>query len=125
MASKRTKSIEELETYLFYGGFGRVVQEYRFHPVRRWRADYYLPDQEPPVIVEYDGLMNNRAYGSNVGHASISGILRDSEKLNAATAMGIRCFRANAKSIQDGSFFTLMDEVLEKIIPERRETVGE
>ena len=118
----KTKSKTALEEYLYYGGFGRVWPEHRFHPVRKWRADWFLPDQEPPVLVEYDGLMNNPRHGSNVGHASISGILRDSEKLNSATAMGIRCFRANAKSIQDGSFFTLMDEVLEPVIPEREES---
>jgi very-short-patch-repair endonuclease len=105
-----THAKDQLELYLGHGGFGRLEREYRFHPVRKWRADYYLADQVPPVIVEYDGLMH---HGSNQGHASISGILRDSEKINAATAMGIRVYRANAKSIGDGSFFRLMDDVLE------------
>lgn len=106
-----TKSKTELENYLFHGGFGEVVMEYKFHPVRKWKADYYLPDQDPPVIVEYDGLMHA---GHNASHASIGGILRDSEKANHATAMGIRFFRANAKTIQDGSFFTIMETVLKQ-----------
>lgn len=113
MASSKTKAMQALETYLYYGGVGQVIEEHKFHKTRRWRADYYLPDQDPPVIIEYDGLMNPRA---NTGHASISGILRDAEKANHAIAMGIRYFRANAKSIEDGSFFTLMDTVLDRTI---------
>ena len=112
MANKNPKAKIDLETYLMYGGFGRVETEHIFHPTRKWRADYYLPDQEPPIIVEYDGLMSPKA---NVGHASIGGILRDTDKINAATAMGIRVFRANAKIIHNGEFFSLMDETLSKV----------
>lgn len=110
--NQQPKAKCQLETYLEHGGFGKIEAEYQFHPVRKWRADYALLEQHPPVLIEYDGLMH---HGSNQGHASIGGILRDSEKSNAATALGFRCFRANAKSIQDGSFFKLMDEVLVKI----------
>lgn len=102
----------DLEAYLVHGGFGRVESEFRFHPTRQWRADYALLDQDPVVLVEYDGLMQK---GANASHASIGGILRDSEKANAATALGFRCFRANAKTIHDGSFMMLMDEVLEMV----------
>ena len=101
-----------LHMYLAHGGFGRVETEWMFHPKRKWRADYALLDQDPPCLVEYDGFMQP---GKNASHASIGGILRDSEKANAATALGFRCFRANAKSIGDGSFFTLMDTVLKKV----------
>jgi hypothetical protein len=111
----RATSKDALGLYLRHKGVGQIWEEHLFHPTRTWRADWYLPEQEPPVIVEYDGLVGGKAYGGNVGHASITGILRDSEKLNEATALGIRCFRANAKSIQDGSFFTLLDRVLEPV----------
>lgn len=106
-----TKAKTTLEEYLTYGGFGRVETEVRFHPERKWQADYLLPDQNPPVIVEYDGLMH---HGSNQGHASITKIMRDQEKGNAAQALGYRFLRANAKSITDGSFFRILDTVLTK-----------
>ncbi len=105
----KKSAIEELDEYLSYGGFGRVEREFVFHPTRKWRADFHLPDQTPEVLVEYDGFMTP---GKNASHASIGGILRDSEKINAATALGYRVFRANAKSVSDGTFFTLMDTVL-------------
>lgn len=86
-----------------------VIPEYQFDPARKWRADYYLP--EHTIIVEYDGLMR---HGENHGHASIGGILADVEKYNAASLMGIRVFRANAKNVSDRSFFRLMDMVLDE-----------
>lgn len=108
-ADTETNAKAELEEYLVYGGFGRVEREYRFHPERKWRADYALIDQNPLVLVEYDGLMH---HGDNVGHGSIRGILRDAEKANHAVALGFRYFRGNAKSIQSGDFLALLGSVL-------------
>lgn len=68
-ADTETNAKAELEEYLVYGGFGRVEREYRFHPERKWRADYALIDQNPLVLVEYDGLMH---HGDNVGHDTCS-----------------------------------------------------
>lgn len=107
-----TKARAHLEAYLTYGGFGRVETEVQFHPERKWRADYFLPDQTPPVIIEYDGLLHA---GRNASHGSIAGILRDAEKGNAAQALGYRFLRANAKSIDDGSFFRILDTILTKV----------
>ena len=45
-------------------------------------------------------------------HASIGGILRDSEKINEAQVLGWKVFRVNAKTIQNGEAFTLADRVL-------------
>lgn len=108
----RPKQLDDLEQYLDLGGFGRVERERIWHPTRKWRADYFLPDQTPPVIVEYDGLMR---HGENHGHASITGIMRDQEKANEAQAMGFRIYRANAKTVDSGDFFSLLDRVLERI----------
>lgn len=105
--NKNPKAREDLHAYLVYGGFGPVETEYKFHPVRRWRFDFFLPDHN--IAVEYEGIMNA---AGNVGHASISGIMRDVEKYNEATAMGIRVFRAHAKNIHDGTIFTLLDRVM-------------
>lgn len=115
----------ELEEYLEYGPWGRVEREYRFHPERKWRADYALIDQRPIVLIEYDGLMvkgdAKDGGASNVGHASVSGIMRDQEKANAAIAKGFKYFRANAKTIVSGEFFTLLNDVLREIRREEEE----
>jgi very-short-patch-repair endonuclease len=109
---RHAKSKDDLEAWLRSGGFGRVETEYRFHPIRKWRADYALIDQHPIVLIEYDGLLHQ---GENASHASISGILRDAEKSNAAVAMGFRYFRTNAKFIQSGEFYTFLNDLLEVI----------
>lgn len=108
----RPKAMDELEAWLESGAWGRVEREYRFHPKRKWRADYALIDQDPIVLIEYDGLMQ---HGENQGHASIRGILRDSEKLNHAQALGFRVFRANAKTLASGDFYTVLASALEEV----------
>lgn len=104
--NKNPKARDDLHAWLLNTGWGPVETEYQFHPERRWKFDYFLPDYN--IAVEYEGLMYA---GDNVGHASISGILRDVEKYNEATAMGIRVFRAHAKNVHDGSIFLLLEAV--------------
>lgn len=57
------------------------VKEYRFHPVRRWRFDYAIPDKK--IAIEIDGGVWN--YGR---HNRASGYVADMEKFNAAASMG-------------------------------------
>lgn len=105
----------ELEEYLAYtvlslGLDWTLVKEHRFHPERRWRFDFAFlrADGSPAYIaVEFDGIMYR-----TVGHNSLAGILRDSEKINHAQALGWAVYRANAKNVKDGTFFALIDNVL-------------
>ena len=106
----RRDAKDELHEYLAYAPRAHGLQweletEFRFHPTRRWRFDYCWPAGK--IAVEFDGIMFR-----TVGHNSLSGILRDSEKANEAQRLGWRLFRANAKSVGDGSFFSLIDQVL-------------
>lgn len=59
----------------------RVVKEYRFHDIRKWRFDYAFPDQR--VAVEVDG-----AVWSQGRHNRPVGYIADMEKLNTAASMG-------------------------------------
>jgi hypothetical protein len=102
-----TKAWRDFDDYLCLGGFGVVEHEYKFHPTRRFRFDWALPEQM--IAWEYDGIMSGQA-----SHASIGGILRDSEKINEAQRLGWDVYRVNAKSIGDGSAFTLADAVLRR-----------
>lgn len=62
------------------------VKEYRFHPVRKWRFDYALPDHKIALEVEGGVWTGGR-------HTSSVGFLNDMEKYNTATLMGWRVFR--------------------------------
>lgn len=69
-------------------------QEVRFHPERRWRADYLW--REAKVILEIEGGLYQGGRHPRTklgGHSNASGILRDMEKSNAAQLMGYRYFR--------------------------------
>ena len=86
---------------------GAVEEEYRFHPTRKWRFDWFLPAYN--IAVEYEGFMQ---MGSNAAHSAVTGIMRDVEKYNESQAMGIRVFRAHAENVRTGAFFELMERVL-------------
>ena len=64
----------------------KMEPEYRFHPTRRWRFDFAIPNEK--IAVEIDG-------GAFTGgrHTRGVGFVRDQDKLNTATSMGWRVFR--------------------------------
>ena len=111
---KKPKAFDDLYDFLIHGGYGQVWPEYQFHPKRKWKADFYLPDQQPCVIIEYDGI-NPVGDKGKAAHTSIQAVVNDSAKGNEAQALGLRFYRANAISLRDGSFYEFLDRVLERI----------
>jgi very-short-patch-repair endonuclease len=76
------------------------VREYTFHPKRKWRFDFYLP--EIKLAVEVEGGMNGR-------HQRIGGFTGDCHKYNAAAMMGIVVLRYTTAMVMQG---TAIDDVL-------------
>ena len=62
------------------------VKEYKFHPKRRWRFDYAIPEHKIALEVEGGVWTGGR-------HIRAQGFLGDMEKYNTATLMGWRVFR--------------------------------
>lgn len=62
------------------------VKEFKFHPVRKWRFDYAIPEHKIALEVEGGVWTGGR-------HTSPKGFLGDIEKYNTATLMGWRVFR--------------------------------
>lgn len=60
--------------------------EYRFHPTRKWRADYAHHDSQ--TLIEVEGGIH--AYGR---HNRADGFIADSEKYLEATLLGWRVIR--------------------------------
>ncbi|HBC20912.1 MAG TPA: hypothetical protein DC009_02200 [Porphyromonadaceae bacterium] len=59
----------------------RCEKEYKFHPTRRWRFDYAIPQFR--IAIEIDG-----GVWTGGRHTRPKGYLGDLEKFNAAAAMG-------------------------------------
>ena len=62
------------------------MREYKFHPTRRWRIDYFFPEQKLAVEIE-GGVW---AYGR---HNRAASFLKDMAKYNAMALMGIHLLR--------------------------------
>jgi len=68
-----------------------VVKEHRFHPVRKWRFDFALPDKK--IGIEYEGLNSEKS-----GHTTLTGYTEDTEKYNQAQALGWKVIRFTVKN---------------------------
>lgn len=79
--------------------------EYRFHPVRRWRFDYALPDYKIALEVEGGVWTGGR-------HNMPLGFLSDIEKYNTATLMGWRVVRVVPKDLYKSSTFDMLSSLI-------------
>jgi hypothetical protein len=86
-----------------------VVREYKFHPTRKWRFDYALPDLK--VAVEYQGL--NFGHGGPSGHQTIKGIAAENEKLSEAAIAGWCVVLVDAISVKIGLAHSLIKKAIE------------
>lgn len=83
----------------------RIVKEYKFHDVRKWRFDYAFPDQK--VAVEVDG-----AVWTQGRHTRGAGYVNDLEKLNTAASMGWLILRITT----DDRFYITTRELIDKTL---------
>ncbi len=63
-----------------------LLREYKFHPDRKWRADYCHKDSR--VLIELEG-----GVWDGGRHTRGPGFINDIEKYNAATMLGYRVLR--------------------------------
>ena len=56
------------------------VKEFKFHPIRKWRFDYAIPDHKIALEVEGGVWTGGR-------HTSSVGFMKDMEKYNTATLL--------------------------------------
>ena len=70
-------------------------QEFKFHPERKWRADFHLVGKM--ILVEVEG-----GIWSGGRHTRGKGYLGDMEKYNAATMMGYQVIRFSTEQVKSG-----------------------
>ena len=81
------------------------VKEYRFHPTRRWRFDYALPQHKVAVEVEGGVWTGGR-------HIRPKGFLGDVEKYNAAAVLGWKVLRVTPSQLMTLSTIQLLNNAI-------------
>lgn len=66
--------------------FPDYTAEYKFHPARKWRADYAIPSES--LLIEIEGGVWTRGR-----HTRGKGYIKDLEKYNAAVLLGYLLLR--------------------------------
>ena len=89
-------------------GGPELTREHRFSMQRKWRLDYYHGPSR--IGIELDG-----GVWSGGRHTRGSGFLKDCEKLNAATAEGIRVFRLGTGMVTQAHLLPIIKATKEKL----------
>ena len=84
------------------------VQEYRFHPVRRWRFDFAFPEEKIAVEIE-GGTFSKSRHTTGIGYE------KDCEKYNAATLNGWKVFRFTGRMLSVDNFKMVKDLISEEL----------
>jgi len=71
-----------------------VEREWKFHPIRKWRFDFFIPTLK--VACEYEGIFSKKSR-----HTTQGGYSGDVEKYREAAKMGITVFRYTAKDFKN------------------------
>lgn len=88
-------------------GLPRPTPEYRFHPARKWRIDYYFEANGRRVGLEVEGgiyVMGRHTRGA--------GFAGDMEKYNAAAQVGITIVRVTPGDLLKLKTFELIKKTL-------------
>jgi very-short-patch-repair endonuclease len=98
VAPKAPQSALEAEFAAMYAMLGAdlpaLKTEYRFHPVRRWRFDYCIPEYK--IAIELEGGVH-----SGGRHTRGKGFIEDCYKYNAATCLGYRVLRYTSEHLKN------------------------
>lgn len=114
-AAKRSKQFAVKAT----GSFGERVlssqldllkieyeEEFKFHPKRKWRADFKISGY--PILVEVEG-------GTWTGgrHTRGSGFEKDIEKYNAAAKLGYFVIKGTTGQVKSGELLRDIEDMIE------------
>lgn len=95
-------------------GWPKPERECRFHPERRWRADFWWNAQpDSAVALEIEGGVFQRRNGGKFAgwHQSAQRMLGDMEKYNTMAAMGIRLIRLTPQQVRRGELQTWLEKM--------------
>ena len=116
LTSKRTTKTVDLRPICKAIGLPEPVPEFKFHPKRKWRFDWFFPFQRSsssnqafPVALEIEGGAWIPGGGR---HTRGKGFEQDIEKYNEAACMGILIIRCTPTMLQDGRAWKWLERLL-------------
>ena len=86
-------------------GLPMPVEEYRFHPTRRWRFDLAWPDRKFAVEIEGGAWSHGR-------HVRGKGFTQDCVKYAEALCLGWRVLRVTTGMVEDGTALGYVERML-------------
>jgi hypothetical protein len=93
----------------------RLEPEFKFHPERRFRADWLIVGYKGcdvrgrKVLVEFEGGLFS---SGKRGHSSVAGILRDMSKANEAQILGFIVIRIAPSHVVSGEALTWIENAI-------------
>lgn len=84
------------------------TKEFRFHPDRKWQADFRIDDM--PILVEVEG-----GVFSNGRHTRGEGYTNDCEKYSAAAVNGWYVIRGTTEQIKAGLVIQWIEKLIERL----------
>ncbi|MEM9990624.1 MAG: hypothetical protein AAF738_02605 [Bacteroidota bacterium] len=94
------------EQFCVSEGLPKPVAEYKFHPKRKWRIDYYFERDNQKVALEVEGGVWTRGR-----HTRGSGFLKDIEKYNQLAVHGIYLVRCVPTDLLKVSTINLLKSI--------------
>lgn len=82
------------------------TKEYKFHPTRKWRLDYFIPSLQ--IAIELHGGV----YSSG-RHTRGKGFTEDREKMNEAQIAGILVIEVTSEQVKNGLAISLIKRAIE------------
>lgn len=89
-------------------GGPELVREYKFHPARKWRADYAHPLSK--VMIELEGGVYHRGR-----HVRPQGFIDDIDKYNSATMSGWSVLRIATGGVQPAKLEKMIAFIKERM----------
>ena len=83
-------------------------QEYKFHPKRKWRADFHIMGKK--ILIEVEGGVWNGGR-----HTRGKGYIGDMEKYNAAVILGFQVLRFSTEQVKSGLAVQQIEMMLEDL----------
>lgn len=80
------------------------AREFKFHPLRRWRFDFAIPDLR--IAIEYEGIFSAKSR-----HTSVKGFSNDCEKYNEAAALGWKVYRFSNMHLKNGYAYDFIKNI--------------